>query len=173
MGSFVNIVVRYGCVASGAAMGQGIGPGIFDCRRPRFGSAHKISLLPGRMAPRAPRVPVPRLAVQFRVLPVADGLPASAQDFLDAALTGKESTRHCQYASPSHAANAFSPVRAGAAVDRLRAPGSGRGASNGTDPPHKPSREETEKHVETILSGAPRIEYGIGLTPAQKERIIQ
>src|SRR5215813_6447418 len=57
--------------------------------------------------------------------------------------------------APSHVANTFSPFRAlGAAVDRLRAPASGRGA-NGTTPPPKPTREAIEKHVETILSGQP------------------
>ncbi len=53
--------------------------------------------------------------------------------------------------TPSHVANSFSPVRArGAAVDRLRAPGGGRGA-----PAHKATREEVERHVETVLSGRP------------------
>ena len=58
-------------------------------------------------------------------------------------------------AAPSHVANSFSPFRAlGAAIDRLRAPGGGRGA-NATAPPHKATRAEVEKHVETILSGQP------------------
>jgi hypothetical protein len=59
-------------------------------------------------------------------------------------------------AAPSHVANSFSPFRAlGAAVDRLRAPGGGRGTANATTPPHKATRAEVEKHVETILSGQP------------------
>jgi hypothetical protein len=52
-------------------------------------------------------------------------------------------------AAPAHVANSFSPYRAlGAAVDRLRAPGGGRGV-----PPNKATRAEVEKHVETVLSG--------------------
>jgi hypothetical protein len=59
-------------------------------------------------------------------------------------------------AAPSHVANSFSPFRAlGAAIDRLRAPGAGRGAGNLTGPARKATREEVEKHVETILSGQP------------------
>src|ERR1043165_8059292 len=58
-------------------------------------------------------------------------------------------------ATPSHVANSFSPFRAlGAAIDRLRAPGGGRGAANPTAP-RKATREEIEKHVETILGGQP------------------
>jgi len=57
--------------------------------------------------------------------------------------------------APSHIANSFSPFRAlGAAVDRLRAPGGGR-AGNAAAAVVKPTREATEKHVETILSGQP------------------
>src|SRR5689334_9338172 len=62
-------------------------------------------------------------------------------------------------ATPSHVANSFSPFRAlGAAVDRLRAPGGGRGgrgAAGTVAPPRKATREEIERHVETILSGQP------------------
>lgn len=74
---------------------------------------------------------------------------------LGLALIGLAATASAQNivvdAAPSHVSNSFSPLRAlGAAVDRLRAPGGGRGA-----PPRKATREEVEKHVETILSGPP------------------
>jgi hypothetical protein len=59
-------------------------------------------------------------------------------------------------AAPSHVANSFSPIWAlGAAVDRLRAPGGGRSAANAGAPARRPTREDVEKHVETILSGQP------------------
>ena len=68
-------------VARGAAMRQRIAVRVandFSRRR----AAREIAFA-ARIAPRAFRIPVPRLDVQFRVLPVGHRLPPRAQNFFE------------------------------------------------------------------------------------------
>ena len=67
----------------GTAMGKRVSPGVEDLVVGGLRGAREITLLFGRIAPCAVRVPVPRFDHQFRVLAIGHGPPSRAQKLLE------------------------------------------------------------------------------------------
>ena len=67
----------------GAAVGQGIGPGVADLVGVGVGAAGEVALLFGGVAPGAAGIPVPRLDHELGVLAIGDGAPAGAEHFAE------------------------------------------------------------------------------------------
>src|ERR1700760_1069141 len=61
-----------------ATMWKRVRPGVMDRHR-RLGTPGEVAILPLRIAPGTLRVPMPCLDLQFRILPVGDGLPSRSE----------------------------------------------------------------------------------------------